>query len=80
MMFKDTFEYKPLANNKNDREFKVDVKRAGIPPDALYVKFGNINDRIVRYIVMWGDGVDVQSLKDAGHKVKTVAALLEPLH
>ena len=57
------FDYKPLACNKNDRALRWDIKRdKNIPEDALYVKMGDINSEIVRYIVIWGEGVDFEAL------------------
>ena len=62
-MNKRTFDYKPLACNKNDRELKWDIKRdKDIPEDAIYVKMGDINSQIVRYIVIWGEDVNIDEL------------------
>lgn len=53
------FDYTPLADNKNDRVFKVDVlKDKDVPDDAVYVKLGDMNSHIMRYVVMWGDEVN----------------------
>jgi hypothetical protein len=78
-MDKETFDYKPLACNKNDRQFKTDVKKSGIPLEAVYIKLGDVNTQIVRYVVMWGD-VDIDDIKMEGHDIKTLASLLEPIH
>ncbi len=57
------FDYKPLSCNKNDRELKWDIKRdKEIPESAIYIKMGDINSALVRYIVMWGEGVDLELL------------------
>lgn len=76
-MRKKTFDYKPLACNKNDRQFKSDIRKAIdqnlMPLDSLYVRLGDINDNIVRYVVIALDeneeleGVedfDVRSVKE----------------
>jgi hypothetical protein len=61
-MNKKNFDYKPLACNKNDREFKWDIKKdPDIPEDAVYVKMGDINSEMVRYTVFWGDGINIES-------------------
>jgi len=62
-MNKRSFDYKPLACNKNDREFKWDIRKdKEIPEDAVYIKLGDINSRIVRYTVFWGEGIDLASV------------------
>ena len=62
-MEKKQFDYKPLACNKNERALKWDIKKDGeIPSSAIYVKMGDINSSLVRYIVMWGDGMDIDLL------------------
>ena len=64
-MNKKSFDYKPLACNKNDREFKWDIKRdKEIPEDAVFIKLGDINSELVRYTVFWGEGIDLASVSD----------------
>lgn len=77
-MNKKSFDYKPLACNKNDRNFKWDIKKdAEIPDDAIYIKMGNINDMVVRYVVMWGDDIDIESTnnENSAFEFKSVASL-----
>jgi len=75
-MEKRIFDYKPLACNKNDRAFKWDVKKdKDIPEDALYMRIGDINDGIVRYVVIWGDGVTLEAMEGSDYPIKPVATL-----
>ena len=72
-MNKEIFEYKPLANNKNDRCFRWDVKNnKDIPEDALYMKMGNINSHVVRYVVIWGEHVTSEG---SAYDLKPVSGL-----
>lgn len=62
-MEKRRFDYKPLACNKNDREFKWDVKKdKEIPENALYMKLGDMNSEIIRYLVLWGDDAEIRGI------------------